>query len=229
MKFIVFDTETTGLPKEPSKHAFKEPNNWPHLVSISWAVMNEKFDKILSSQSYIIKPNGWEIPEESTAIHGITNEDALDYGHDLLEVMNKFLEEDGQAYIAHNIHFDKNVIYNAIRWDLKNEDFKGFGVPKLCTLRLGQKLCKLPKNKIPKLFELYTWSTKKEVDTTKLHNSMYDTQILCDCITSSDEIRKGLVESYLKETNENKEISTPKLQETPAETVGYQGDINFVV
>lgn len=229
MKFLIFDTETTGLPKDSSKHAFKEPNNWPHLVSISWVIMNEKFDKILSTQSFMIRPNGWTIPAESTIIHGITHQEATDYGYDLAEVMNKFLNEECDAYVAHNIHFDKNVIYNAILWDLKYEQFKGLLKPKICSLRIGQKLCKLPKNKPPKLFEMYTWATKKEVDTTKLHSSLYDTELLCDCLRYSDEIRKGLLESYLKQTNESKEISTPKLQEAPAETDGFQGDINFVV
>ena len=65
MKIVIFDTETTGLPKslEP---ADKSPNNWPHLVSISWVVIENTFPYAISKQrSYIIKPQNWTIPEDS--------------------------------------------------------------------------------------------------------------------------------------------------------------------
>lgn len=229
MKFLIFDTETTGLPVDFGASAFKGPNNWPHIVSISWAVMDDKFNKILSSQSYIIKPQGWDIPFESVAIHGITTSEATEHGHNLAEVMDKFFSEDCDGYIAHNMNFDKNVVYNAMLWDLDYKYFEGLCKPKMCTMVLGRSLCKLPKNKQPKLFELYNWATKKEVNLAKLHNSMFDTLVLCDCISASPEIRIDLIKSYEKQVNESKANVATLLQKPTSKTFGLQGGIDFVV
>jgi DNA polymerase III epsilon subunit-like protein len=213
MKFLVFDTETTGLPRNFSASAFKEPNNWPHIVSISWAIIDGKFNKVLSSQSYIVKPQGWEIPFESTAIHGITTAEATEYGHNLRDVMHLFFSEQCDAYIAHNIHFDKNVVYNAMLWDLGYDWFDGFGRPKMCTMQIGRKLCKLPKNKSPRLSELYEHCTGKKPNLSSLHNSLYDTLFVCESISASPEIRIDLMNSYEKQLNEGKENVSPGLQE----------------
>ena len=230
MKFLVFDTETTGLPHDFSTSAFKGPNNWPHIVSISWAIMDDKFRKVLSSQSYIIKPRGWEIPFESVAIHGITTAEATEHGHDLAEVMDKFFSEDCHAYIAHNIHFDRNVVYNAMLWDLEYKFFEGLRKPKLCTMQLGRNLCKLPKNKSPKLSELYEYCTGKKPSVTSLHNSLYDTLFLCDSISASPEIRIDLIKSYEKQLNEGQANVAPVIP-GPQETTsaGHQGPSSFVV
>jgi len=227
MKFIIFDTETTGLPKDFSASAFKGPDNWPHIVSISWAIMDDKFNKVLSSQSYIVKPNGWEIPFESTVIHGITREDAQN-GHDLGEVMDKFFAEDFDAVVAHNVHFDKNVIYNAMIHDLKR-DFVGFRRPKLCTMQIGRKLCKLPKNKSPKLSELYFWATGRIPTISQLHNSLYDTLFLCDAISSAPEIRISLLESCMKQINEDQANVAAGVQSASPTSTGQQRPDYLVV
>jgi DNA polymerase-3 subunit alpha len=213
MKFLIFDTETTGLPVDFGASAFKGPNNWPHIVSISWAIMDEKFNKVLSSQSYIIKPRGWVIPFESTVIHGITTDEATTHGHDLAAVMDKFFCEHVDAYIAHDMNFDRNVVYNAMLWDLNYKYFTGFGKPKMCTMLLGRKLCKLVKNKSPKLTELYEFCTGKKPNILSLHNSLYDTLYVCDSISASPEIRIDLMNSYEKQLNEGKENVTPVIQE----------------
>jgi DNA polymerase III epsilon subunit-like protein len=108
MKYLFFDTETTGLPKN-REDAIKGPGNWPHIVSLSWQVY-ENF-KHIKSESYIIKPMEWIIPEDSIKIHGITNEKALVEGHDLLSVINKFMNEKSDYLIAHNMDFDYKIIH----------------------------------------------------------------------------------------------------------------------
>jgi len=218
MKFLIFDTETTGLPRDFGASAFKGPNNWPHIVSISWAIMDDSFKKVISSQSYMIKPRGWDIPFESSLIHGITTAEAIEYGHDLGEVMDKFFSEDCDGYIAHNIHFDRNVIYNAMLWDLGYTFFEGLGKPKMCTMQIGRNICKLPKNKSPKLSELYEHCTAKKPNTSSLHNSLYDTLFLCEAISACPEIRIDLIKSYDNQTNESRANVTTVLQEPEALT-----------
>ena len=110
--YLIFDTETTGLPKD-----FKKPytnlENWDtaRCVQLAWQ-LHDKFGKLIDSGNDIIKPVGFEIPLTSTKIHGITNELANDTGvliQDGLKIFNKALTRT-KFLIGHNIEFDINVI-----------------------------------------------------------------------------------------------------------------------
>jgi DNA polymerase-3 subunit alpha len=192
MKLLVFDTETTGLPKSRTP-ALEKPDNWPHLVSISWVILEDNI--IVKQRDYIIKPENWIISDDSIRIHGITNELAHGKGHSLLKVMTEFMSEQVDAMISHNINFDYNVIINAIKWDLEF-DFKGFNIPLKCTMLLSKNICKLPGSfasyKLPKLKELYEFIFKRKPNEKKLHGSLYDTIILTECIQHCNWLQAAL-------------------------------------
>jgi DNA polymerase III epsilon subunit-like protein len=184
MKLLIFDTETTGLPKS-REPAIRGPDNWPHLVSIAWIVVEN--DKILRSDYHIIKPQ-WNIPEDSTKIHGITNEKAHADGEPLTEVLKKFFAEEHDVLVAHNMNFDYNVLVNAVLWDaqMKYPLFKR----RFCTMDSMTTVMKLQAAngrgfKPPKLIELYAYTTKKQAQPHQLHNSLYDTQLLAESIIAS--------------------------------------------
>lgn len=117
-KIIVFDTETTGLPVKRGQIALLAPKNWPDIVSISWSVFLgvERIKHV----EYIVKPTMWMIPAESAAIHGISHETALIKGIPLVDVLMEFKQDiaDANHIIAHNLEFDKNVVFNAFKWRL---------------------------------------------------------------------------------------------------------------
>ena len=210
MKIVIFDTETTGLPKslEP---ADKSPNNWPHLVSISWVVLENTLTHAISKQrSYIIKPQNWTIPEDSIKIHKITNEIAMKEGLSLKDVMEEFIAENPTHLIAHHMEFDLNVLIHAIKWDLGLDIYKKLhGCNLFCTMHISRPYCLLPtkyKNiyKSPKLQELYEFIFKRSPNTKKLHGSLYDTTILVECIQHAQWLQKelGLNKSSLYTINE---------------------------
>ena len=189
MKLLIFDTETTGLPKtrEP---AFKGENNWPHMVSIAWTVIDSDM-KELRSEYHIVKPR-WTIPEDSIAIHGITQEKAEAEGKPLSTIMQLFLETEHDKMVAHNMNFDYNVLVNAFLWDLKmvTPDFK----PRYCTMEFMRSIMRLPAAnnrgyKNPKLTELYEYVMKKKPEGT-LHNAQTDTRLLTDIIKNSSLLQK---------------------------------------
>jgi DNA polymerase III epsilon subunit-like protein len=193
MKLLIFDTETTGLPKArlPSSRG---PNNWPHIVSISWVILDADTNKTIDVQSYIVKPRNWTVPEDSVKIHGITEEKAQKEGYDLQFVISQFLGQSYDILVAHNLEFDYNVLHNAINWDLDIE-FNGISKPKYCTMELSKDICKLKGMfgyKSPKLSELYEYTFKRKPDSHSLHNSLYDTMILRDVIESCDELRRKM-------------------------------------
>lgn len=79
--FLTFDTETTGLPKN-FKADISDSDNWPRLVQLAWQLNNQK-GELLSSDSIIIKPDGFTIPYNSEKVHGISTEIAIKEGIEL--------------------------------------------------------------------------------------------------------------------------------------------------
>ena len=202
MRLLIFDTETTGLPK--NRNDASEPNNWPHIVSISWVIFDTITNNIVKQKSYIIKPTYWEIPAESIAIHGITQKHAEDNGVNLGFAITEFMNEDFESLVAHNIEFDKNVLLNAILWDL-NQPYPIFPI-QICTMKLSKDICQLPGKygyKYPKLKELYHYAFGRMPDETRLHGSLYDVLILTEIIQKYLPLRAamGLVINSVKNTS----------------------------
>jgi hypothetical protein len=185
MKVLFFDTETTGLPKG-WVNALTE-GVWPDIVSVSW-ILCDKNGSILTAEYYIIKPDGWVIPPESTNIHKITEDMANEHGQSLDKVLSRFYETSKYAdiLVAHNLRFDQNVIDNALLWRLQNTHvMRKWGKRLFCTMKHGAGLLQLPGNygkfKYPKLWELYAHATGKSVSLDILHNALQDTLILKEC------------------------------------------------
>ena len=76
--YLFFDTETTGLPKN-WKAPITDLNNWPRMVQLAW-LLYDNSGTLLNKEAYIIRPDGFTIPEESCRVHGITTQRALDEG-----------------------------------------------------------------------------------------------------------------------------------------------------
>lgn len=196
MKVCIFDTETTGLPVNSKIAGWRERNNWPHLVSISWSILDSDTNKVEKSKSYIIYPQNWIIPKEASDIHKITQEIALERGYYLETVIDEFIAEKYDVLVAHNMNFDRNVLFSTLRWDLKRLQCN-ITKPVFCTMVFSRNMCKIPSEyydgyKSPKLSELYKHVFGKEPDSTQLHGSHYDVQILTEIIQHNPEIRIAL-------------------------------------
>lgn len=148
--YVVFDSETTGLPSGRSN---------PHLVQLAWSVHDSE-GTVLSEKNYTIRPDGFSIPLASTRVHGITNEMALASGVPLTHVIERFLldaDVDGARLVAHNISFDAKVIGGEIAHLGVTSKFDQR--PQYCTMKSTVNLCKIPRRgggyKWPSLQELY--------------------------------------------------------------------------
>jgi len=86
--FLVFDTETTGLPKNYNSPV-SDSDNWPRLVQIAWQLHDET-GALISSNNFIVRPEGFDIPFNSAKIHGISTEYAKEHGLPLEEVLSLF-------------------------------------------------------------------------------------------------------------------------------------------
>ena len=117
MKYLIFDTETTGLPKRKSYqeyHDFTDFDKYKsaRIVSIAWSFWNG--NNQLGNGYFVVKPSGFKIDNTciSTKIHGITQEIAEKDGKDLQWVLTQFINavKTIDVIVGHNLSFDKNIV-----------------------------------------------------------------------------------------------------------------------
>jgi len=185
MSVIVFDVETTGLPTKWDPPV-NETQWWPYVVQFSWMVYNTEKHVIEKLTDRIIKlPEGMEIPEESTKIHGITNEKMNKEGVTIKDVLDEFANDLSKVGIAvaHNLKFDKSMLLVECNRNNKTIEFKR----EFCTMLYGEALCGLTRvnkygktvSKYPKLIELH--NRLFGYNPKNLHNSLYDTAVCIRC------------------------------------------------
>lgn len=180
--FLIFDTETTGLPKN-YQAPVSDSDNWPRLVQLAWQ-LHDREGKLIEAENFIIRPEGFDIPYSSVKIHGITNERAQEEGIALIEALSRFQEAIGKsAYaVGHNIEFDVNIV-GAEQYRV-NQPTVVCELPQLDTKNLAVDFCAIPggrggRYKWPTLTELHTKLFGKPFDDA--HDAAYDVDATARC------------------------------------------------
>ena len=192
MKVLIFDCETTGLPRH-RRVDIKNTCDWPFIVQLSWIVFDTSRNKLDKMRDEVVHlPQGLGICKESIRIHGITNEKMLREGVNIKSLLKEFIKDAKQCtiLIAHNIDFDRKVIIveqirNNMRetcwlYNLRKKEY--------CTMKEGVLSCNIMikdkytgkmKLKFPKLSELH----KHQFGTipSGLHNSLVDILVCFRC------------------------------------------------
>ena len=86
--YLIFDTETTGLPKSWNA-PITNTDNWPRCVQIAWQ-LHDKMGSVVAHNDFLIKPDGYNIPYDAERIHGISTELAEEQGIALAEGLKLF-------------------------------------------------------------------------------------------------------------------------------------------
>lgn len=190
--FLIFDTETTGLPLNYNA-PISDLNNWPRVVQISWQLHDSK-GELIDAQNYIIKPEGYTIPFNAEKVHGISTQKAINEGIELqwmLAEFNKAIEQ--TTYIVgHNVQFDLNVL--GAEYLRKQVATLLNKKPTLDTQLLATDFCALPggrggKFKWPKLEELHKKLFGKIF--SEAHNAVADVEATTRCFF--DLMRIGII------------------------------------
>lgn len=150
---LVFDTETTG--KADFKLPVTHPSQ-PRIVQFAFQLYDENWN-VRAEGNYIIKPDGYEIPQEASNIHGITTAMANRYGVPIKPVLEVFgnLLAVADGTVGHNVSFDEFMT------DIEcSRNGRGkFKFVSFCTMHAMTQHCKLPGSygdyKWPKLQEAY--------------------------------------------------------------------------
>jgi DNA polymerase III epsilon subunit-like protein len=196
VKHLIFDVETTGLPNYNLRA--RDPSQ-PHLVQFAAILMDG--DTEVESFSAIVRPDGWVIPDEVAAIHGITTAIATELGIPEQVVTNQFLwwMREVDQLTAHNLQFDKFLMrIEARRYDLITDadgqwwsDF-----PCYCTMRNATELVRAPSKhgrgfKWPTLSETYKFAFGRELKGA--HDALVDVRACAEIYQWLVGSGKGLV------------------------------------
>jgi DNA polymerase III epsilon subunit-like protein len=179
---LFVDVETSGLPVTIDFDTYHHPSKikkYDNSRIIELAYMIYDKDKTLKKQlSHIIKPTEFDI--ENSHIHGITKEDAMEFGVDIIDVFQEMKEDikDVDTIVSHNLRFDLNIILSeCYRYDQKDIIKKLKHCDHICTMMLGRDVMKIKKR--PKLIELYEHLFSKTFD--QKHRALSDTVACKDC------------------------------------------------
>lgn len=175
---LVFDCETSGLP---NWHKPSEDPSQPHIVQLAAELFDDETGRVLHSMNNIIRPNGWMIPDEVAAVHGITQKLAEQHGLQMASVLFNFIQLWLRAdlRVAHNEPFDMRMV----RIEIKRADGgldgdladRWTAAPAFCTQAMSSPILNLPPTpkmlaagrnhaKSPNLGEAYEFFTGKKLD-----------------------------------------------------------------
>ena len=189
--YLVFDTETTGFPRNWKAPA-TDVDNWPRAVQIAW-IESDARGQTIAEVSHIIRPDGFTIPADVVRVHGITTERARRVGVPIREVLTALsaAARRQSAAVAHNISFDEKVVAaEFIRARLPNPLDR---LRRICTMQGSTAHCRLPGHggyKWPNLSELteHLFGTQPET----VHEATADARTCARCFFELK--RRGVLE-----------------------------------
>lgn len=170
---LFLDTETTGINKAIDR-----------IVQVAWVVADND-GSVVHKKSFIIKPDGFYIPDRASLIHGITNEIAENTGDSLEDVLDELISdaEEAEVLVAHNAAFDIGFLkgeFANLGIDYPFDDLKI-----ICTMMSSTNYCRLqklngmPGFKRPKLEELHFFLFNEYFDYA--HDALADTEACMRC------------------------------------------------
>ncbi len=194
--FLIFDTETTGLPKKWNA-PITDTDNWPRCIQIAWQ-LHDEYGTLIEHKDYLIKPEGYNIPYDAEQIHGISTQLAQEKGENLEDVLVLFNEalSKSKFVVGQNVKFDLNIMgCEYVRKDI-NTPLNELPVLDTCTEKTAT-LCQIPggrggKFKLPTLTELHQHLFNAPF--SEAHNATADVEATTRCFLEL--IRKRI---YTKE------------------------------
>ena len=157
--YLIFDTETTGLPKRWDA-PISDSENWPRAIQIAWQ-LHDEMGELVEHDDFLIQPDGFNIPYDAEKIHGISTELAAEDGITLQEGLARFQQALGKTkfIVGQNVGFDVNIMGAEFYREGIETKLTELPVLDTCTETTAQ-LCQIPggrggKFKLPTLTELH--------------------------------------------------------------------------
>lgn len=154
MKYVVIDTETSGL-FDFSKPA--DADGQPRLASLAMVFLDEEM--IETGRAHIlVKPDGWTLGEEAASVNGLTMDLLNEQGVPVADAIAAYGEaiDSGCVVVAFNAQYDTKIMRGEMRRAGVDDRFER--TPNICAMRALVDVCQVPKKtgkgfKFPKLSE----------------------------------------------------------------------------
>ena len=193
--FLIFDTETTGLPLL-NNAPLTNFDNWPRMVQIAWQ-LHDELGNFVEAQNHIVRPEGFEIPINAQMVHGISTKYALEHGEPLTDVLNMFLKAAKKAkyLVGHNINFDLSIVGCEFLRDRGENPLPNWKIVDTCTEKTAE-FCQFPggghgRFKLPKLIDFHKLLFGE--DFSSAHNACADVEatarVFLECV------RRGVLDN----------------------------------
>ena len=220
--YLIFDTETTGLPRDWNA-PITDSDNWPRAIQIAWQ-LHDDMGNCVDHQDYLIQPQGFDIPFDAERIHGISTELAQRDGLPLADVLVKFKNalDSAKFIVGQNVGFDVNIMGAEFhRLDISNQ-MAEMPVLDTCTETTAQ-LCQIPggrggKFKLPTLTELHEYLFNQPF--AEAHNATADVEATTRCFFELIRRRIFTIEELDVPANYFEEFSRENPQ--PIEFIGLK-------
>lgn len=187
---LAYDTETTALVlfDQPSEDPLQ-----PHIVQLGARLVDLDSRRIVSTLDVICRPEGWTIPDEAAAIHGITTEHALTVGvpESLAVEMLLDMHRCAARRVAHNQGFDQRIVRIACKRFFDPASAEEWEAGKAeCTATMATPIKKMPPtarmraagrhhHKTPNLGEAYRFFTGRALEGA--HSALVDVDACIAC------------------------------------------------
>jgi len=190
--YLIFDTETTGLPKSWNA-PITDTDNWPRCIQIAWQ-LHDALGNLVEHNDFLIQPDGFNIPYDAERIHGISTELAQEQGISLeegLELFNKALQKT-KFIVGQNVGFDLNIMGCEFHRLGIESNLNKLPLLDTCTEKTAF-MCQLPggrygKFKLPTLTELHKHLFG--VDFAEAHNATADVEATTRCFLELIRLRE---------------------------------------
>ena len=107
---VVFDLETTGVDVETDR------------IVTAYIGLLDQHGRVVAGREFMVKPDGYIVPDEATAVHGITTEVALAEGLDgayvvqeIAEFIMEWCRDKGMPLVGHNLSYDLTLLDREIK------------------------------------------------------------------------------------------------------------------
>lgn len=178
---IVFDTETTGLVKNPAKPLEQQPR----IIEVGALKIDEKFN-VIDQLEFFCKPP-MKIPSYITKINGIDDamlKGELPFSGNFKKMADFF--RGSERMFAHNLPFDRNLLLFELR-RMGTEFMFPWPTQHICTAEVSKSLFNGKYTKMQNVYKEFYG-----VDPEQKHRAIADCEILLDVVKGLNE--RGLVE-----------------------------------
>ena len=197
--YLIFDTETTGLPKRWDA-PFTDTDNWPRAVQIAWQ-LHDRMGNLVEHQDFLIAPDDFNIPYDAEIVHGISTELAQSKGVPIQVVFEKFNDalKKSQYVVGQNIGFDINIMgAEFLRYGVESP-LTTMPILDTCT-EITAELCKIPggrggRFKLPTLTELHEFLFG--IPFAEAHNATADVEATTRCFFELIRIEQGFSKEFI--------------------------------